>query len=660
MSYDDIYLKSPPVSEEEKSLCARCRDVELDGPLREYGDTGFKSIHLGDFCTIIDTINCALCKTVTAAMSPILTHSVLKYAEDHENTLRVFLHPSEVDAALEISFRNFGPYGKFKNMDESIKEELILSGLLLRVDLDYLHKSSFFNSPKQLPSSLAKSLPQEHCDIQSHRKDTCARNRNLLIKAADSLPLSDRWPQKLRVIDVKNRQVTLGPPGCRYIALSYVWDHAHKTKFIQATKASFQTISAVKSLQESRLPQTVIDAIYVCQQLGERYLWVDSLCIIQDDREDKDIQISQMDKVYSVAIATIVAASETDPSRGLTCLRSRDTPQVRCFRSIDNTLWNSRGWTYQEFMLSRRLIIFTSTQLFFSCTIGTRAEDTIYSIPNEITGHWRVLRSLGRYCNDIFLCGLPRLDGWPSWSWVGWTGQTWNPTREAFDAQQEHGPGTFVSKLENLRFRSAKGDDNFLSRSSSDEIQPIDRAASFLDGTDETFGQLLFRAESRFLSIEPESNSHTNDPSDSKLRRYRILHYDNWIGTVFLTPDCAASYPTATHDCEFIRITNCAVYTHEVASNLLHGFGIKSHEPDIFDPSYYKLAGSYRQGEVFMQRRHGLRGGSGFWTDDGLHPAIPKPPKMYLSHVMLLERKGSSVYRRAVGLIVRDQAKWTW
>lgn len=162
-----LSLKSPPVSEEEKSLCARCRDVELDGPLREYGDTGFKSIHLGDFCTIIDTINCALCKTVTAAMSPILTHSVLKYAEDHENTLRVFLHPSEVDAALEISFRNFGPYGKFKNMDESIKEELILSGLLLRVDLDYLHKSSFFNSPKQLPSSLAKSLPQEHCDIQS-------------------------------------------------------------------------------------------------------------------------------------------------------------------------------------------------------------------------------------------------------------------------------------------------------------------------------------------------------------------------------------------------------------------------------------------------------------------------------------------------------------
>ncbi|KAI1650257.1 heterokaryon incompatibility protein-domain-containing protein [Daldinia loculata] len=612
-----LSLKSPPVSEEEKSLRARCRDVELDGPLREYGDTRFKSIHLGDFCTIIETTNCALCKTVTAAMSPILTHSVLKYAEDHENTLRVFLHPSEVDAALEISFHNFGPDGKFKNMDESIKEELILSGLLLRVDLDYLHKSSLFNSPKQLPSSLAR--------MKHHL-----------------------------------RSLTLGPPGCRYI-----------TKFIQATKESFQTISAT---------------------LGERYLWVDSLCIIQDDRGDKDIQISQMDKVYSVAIATIVAASETDPSRGLTCLRSRDTPQVRCFpplqRSIDNTLWNSRGWTYQEFMLSRRLIIFTSTQLFFSCTIGTRAEDTIYSIPNEITGHWSddkhmlyhwtipgdpladscwelynnaaqeytkrnltwVLRSLGRYCNDIFLCGLPvkQLPCCLLWHPTGWS---W--VEEAFDAQRGYGPGTCVSKLENLRFRGAKWDElpidqtpsddelmnwpsNFLSRSFSDEIQPIDRAASFLDGTDETFGQLLFRAE------------------------YRILHYDNWIGTVFLTPDCAASYPTATHDCEFIRITNCAVYTHEVASNLLHGFGIKSHEPDIFDPSYYKLAGSDRQGEVFMQRRHGLRGGSGFWTDDGLHPGIPKPPKMYLSHVMLLERKGSSVYRRAVGLIVRDQAKWTW
>lgn len=52
---------------------------------------------------------------------------------------------------------------------------------------------------------------------------------------------------------------------------------------------------------------------------------------------------------------------------------------------------------------------------------------------------------------------------------MGWTGQTWNPTREAFDAQQEHGPGTFVSKLENLRFRSAKGDELPIDQTPSDD-----------------------------------------------------------------------------------------------------------------------------------------------------------------------------------------------
>lgn len=250
------------------------------------------------------------------------------------------------------------------------------------------------------------------------------------------------------------------------------------------------------------LPQTVADAIHVCRQLGEQYLWVDALCIIQDDDVDQPAQLSQIDKVYGRAIATIVAASGIDPSKGLSCLRSRDPPQVNCCirgiryiasgpplkHVIEKTSWNTRRWTYQELMLSRRFIIFTSTQLFFVCAANAVAEDTVYRIPTDPSGRqksflhhlavwtlpgdprtdscWKlyntaiteytkrdlpyisdrlpaisgVLRSLGRYWNDAFLCELPaklfpycllwhpsassrRYDKWPSWSWAGWTGR---------------------------------------------------------------------------------------------------------------------------------------------------------------------------------------------------------------------------------------------
>ncbi|KAH6867677.1 heterokaryon incompatibility protein-domain-containing protein [Thelonectria olida] len=772
---------SPPAPYEgdEQSLCARCKDVELDGQPREYFDIW--SIHLGDLCAIIKTSDCALCRAVVKAMSPILTQSVLDYAEDSENTLRVFLSPSNIDAALKIFLWNFGPDGKFKNIEESISWEIMSYEPLLRIDLDYLHKSKLFNNAEQRPSRPAKRLQQGSCDIYSmkhhlqrcieHHKDTCERKRHLPHEAANTSPLSDQWPQNLRVIDVNGLRVIPAPPNCRYIALSYVWDHVNKTRFIQATKASFRDICAPQGLPESHLPQTVLDAIHICLQLDEQYLWVDSLCIIQDDPEDIARQISQMDKVYSLATATIVAASGTDPSSGIACLRSRDPPQVECSvrgiryiasepplsRVIEKTLWNTRGWTYQEFILSRRLIIFTSTQLFFVCAVDTAAEDTIYHDPADSGAHpssylhnlrtWTlpgdpladscwilynsaiaeytkreltcisdrlpaisgVLRSLGLYCNDVFLCGLPvkqfpycllwhpsgssrRYDKWPSWSWAGWTGQAWNPAIGAVQAQWGRGPRTFRSVLEDLRFRSANGVESPIDQTPSDDelmnwlndsprrsrhSKPMStrQGAPNLAGDDVTFGHLLFRSQSTFLSIAPQSKPPGDAPSDPTLRKYRILRDENWIGTIFLTHECAASYPTTTHDCEFIQLTNCAINIHDLASNLLRGFRDwdspmparrihhKTQEPAIFDRRYYKSAMFHSQVE-FQMREH-CTFGNDLWEfpmderfDRDLHPGMPEPPKIYLSHIMLLERRGDVVYRKAVGLTVQGAVEW--
>lgn len=194
------------------------------------------------------------------------------------------------------------------------------------------------------------------------------------------------------------------------------------------------------------------------------------------------------------------------------------------------------------------------------------------------------------------------------------------------------------------------------------------------------FGHLLFRAQSKLLSIAPESSLHRDVLSDPMLRRCRILNNKNWIGSIFLTPECAASNPTITHDCEFIRLPNCGINIADLKSNLLEGFSDwetpgpdtivhpKTHEPAIFDPSYYESAKSISAAKSAISlrprgkgfRRGGMdlfHGGIDIYQGDiDPHSGIPEPPKIYLSHVMLLERKGGSVYRKAVGLVVQNEA----
>jgi hypothetical protein len=131
--------------------------------------------------------------------------------------------------------------------------------------------------------------------------------------------------------------------------------------------------------------RTVVDAMEVTRRLGYRYLWVDALCIIQDDAQDLQQNVNIMDEIYSNAILTIVGAASANAEHGLPGVSvSRTEKQVRA--NIDGTTvanvlepaagaitfscWNTRGWTYQERMLSRELLTFTSSQVFYQCHRG--------------------------------------------------------------------------------------------------------------------------------------------------------------------------------------------------------------------------------------------------------------------------------------------------
>ena len=112
----------------------------------------------------------------------------------------------------------------------------------------------------------------------------------------------------LRLIDVKRRCIVEPPPCPRYVALSYVWGNS--------TQVTLEEKYAPRLRKDGGLCDgyadigtTIKDAMYLCEQLGEQYLWVDGLCIKQDDEVDKARQICSMNQIYSCAVFTIVVST---------------------------------------------------------------------------------------------------------------------------------------------------------------------------------------------------------------------------------------------------------------------------------------------------------------------------------------------------------------
>lgn len=201
-------------------------------------------------------------------------------------------------------------------------------------------------------------------------------------------------PESMMVIDLHEMCIHSAPDGCRYIALSYVW--GKKTgDWLTLTRENGVNLSKKDALTHASLPQTVKDAMHLTSQLGERYLWVDSLCIVQDDPVFQKQQIDIMDLIYAAATMTIVAAAGDNANSGLPGISEwprtiqRQTITIedveisnilpRLADTAERSVWNTRGWTYQERMFSRRCIFLTETQAFYACS-----EEVSYERKNRL------------------------------------------------------------------------------------------------------------------------------------------------------------------------------------------------------------------------------------------------------------------------------------
>jgi hypothetical protein len=170
-----------------------------------------------------------------------------------------------------------------------------------------------------------------------------------------------------------------------------------------------ETFSQPGSLTPNVLPNIIEDSLLVTKGLGERYLWVDSICIIQDDGQDKARFIARMDSIY--ALATVVIISSTcvnansplpgvrpgsrslEPEyfqiRDVTLVQSLDPAlgvkvDLRTGRAagyLGETVWDTRAWTLQERFLASRCLMFTAEQVFWECEEAFWCEDSVREIP---------------------------------------------------------------------------------------------------------------------------------------------------------------------------------------------------------------------------------------------------------------------------------------
>jgi hypothetical protein len=209
-------------------------------------------------------------------------------------------------------------------------------------------------------------------------------------------------PSPTRLIDVQGdsssdvRLVELNSSPCRWACLSHCWGGSRS---IQTTK---DTLDQTRNgISYSSLGKTFRDAVEVVRRLGLRYIWIDSLCIVQDDPADWEAEAAKMADIYESAYITIAATRSADHDAGLF---SRMKPQFTAhaitlqpegeaestlyFRQIMPHLVDmihspeqaaefpllSRGWVFQERLLSRRILHFNNEELAWECLEISKCE----------------------------------------------------------------------------------------------------------------------------------------------------------------------------------------------------------------------------------------------------------------------------------------------
>ncbi|KDR74945.1 hypothetical protein GALMADRAFT_269136 [Galerina marginata CBS 339.88] len=359
---------------------------------------------------------CPLCRLVLKA----LAHGDLPDVEDGE-PIQVTISwntdgPKQNRKSTLNRVRCLRPRSTSKNLSKTISPEITLlandaptpsKSLFSRVIGDQIDFSMVRNW-----LAICKTAHGDFCD-QSEMLDHDVND------PATEIPT-------FRLIDVVDNCVVHAPYHSKYVALSYVWGNIDISTVLRLLKSNLADLEKPGSLLQEgyyeKIPVTIRDAIQVVRELHLRYLWTDSLCIVQDDDDEQGSKydaMAKMDFIYGAAHLTIVAATGNDANTGLPGVRegTRGVPQSTeeiapgfrlALRSrhqdcIPHTIYSSRGWTYQEQMFSTRKLTFIGGQVMYSCwrTNGWREDVVTEDQHHENRDHFTDSDSQEKARDDI-------------------------------------------------------------------------------------------------------------------------------------------------------------------------------------------------------------------------------------------------------------------
>ncbi|EDU39818.1 conserved hypothetical protein [Pyrenophora tritici-repentis Pt-1C-BFP] len=227
------------------------------------------------------------------------------------------------------------------------------------------------------------------------------------------------------LVDVKRQCVISAPEDCSYVALSYVWGNQPTLKATVGNMSQLQRVGALLSMP---IAKTIQDAIGVVELLEERYLWVDTLCIVQDNESEKHVEMAKMAAIYANSAITILAVQGKHANSGLRGFRgiseARNLHQnLHCLEKESRVIqfpiepaqlelgshepvWGSRGWTYQEHLFSRKRLVFDGDSVRWECAAAIWRE------------HVELSLDLKPHHNDIIRCQSLLKPSLPDLRWL--------------------------------------------------------------------------------------------------------------------------------------------------------------------------------------------------------------------------------------------------
>ncbi|KAI1875380.1 hypothetical protein JX265_004438 [Neoarthrinium moseri] len=364
------------LNSESQQLCSRCRSLNVTAI---FESKSLDTVELGAYQVILSNKDCPFCMLVIHALSPGATKSWKPGEYPVEMCYLGKLERRSTSPAFDVWFEATSqtlPRGRYGHG--------ITRGQIMVLDSATVHRAPAGDRTnhgqivgKQMNFAMIRSWLDE-C-TQHHDGTKCGQN--------EALP--SNGPQMF-LIDVERMRLERMGGRLQYMALSYVWGKNKGFLTMKDNMKALQQVGALRRFREA-LPTVINDAIDLVGKLGQRYLWVDALCIVQDDSEHKREIIQKMDQVYREALLTIVALSGSGADEGLPRVYIESRRSQQRVASVENmhlinglpsfsdaeqkSIWHSRGWTFQEGILAYRRLYVSEFQVYWQCGQLCLSED---------------------------------------------------------------------------------------------------------------------------------------------------------------------------------------------------------------------------------------------------------------------------------------------